>query len=1109
MGCYTKRVFGGLIGLLIAIPAYAQICGDPDSTATAPDKHSFIHCDLNYRNTVVSCIDVNAKHPYGDPDANPPIVSDNVNPGTRAPCYKEPMPMLRTKMHTFADLSPYLYAYMLDTDGSAYNGIYATGNSGGPNKVFSMIGADSSGVSKRLASCIDQIRIDGKVMGQMSRLIDKAKFARMQMDNCSNQYILFSAFFPYQKANTKLINNPLISADPISLNTECQPIATFSELENEYNPTVYLQHAWNKTLTDPRHRKRNIPIPSIVRSVLNLIGSAANIDLSILDGVLGEPAYPDGVSLVNPLNTLPDGTNVNANVSAIKQQVRLSNIAAVPYEEILDPTHPFSPRWDYLFTDRDLSILTFYYQKKHGTDNDRDPNAVYCAGIKTDDNSNDDDQQKKDKMVQVDVLDFREKPFMEGLMRRVGYNTLCKAEASINQELKQAGSSGWDKGEHKIAIAAAFSFCFDPKDVGGFTICYAACEVANIFAFGSIDCNDLCNGSWTSDNQNGIAPLLGQIKSCWQCFYGDDYMGNKTDGSDKVDDVDKFPPCTTRYDGADLWMKDTTGWNNLMSIFSNPGKLVKILFGKGRLAGALNGFSAKANCVVPPIDFPAPTSKYNMTKLCSALRRPYTQINKLKMRYDYHTGDQNKDDAEKKNNVLTDGVMEGLRFKDYFSNHMPYPRMWDSGNSLTYSAGDRNFQPPLDTAGQYTTIVGVGRESAAEILGKNSAGHDLSTVHPDERCLVGGWGGTGLSGVFNLKGVALDTSDLGSATRTLISLPDPITSWTELKLYQARALRNLGLSCIPRYEKAFKQGGTEALTLLKSGGEWSRVVVSKCDKNGKNCSYLSGKSYLEQLAGGSVDRSTYSIVAQAKSEGWGNAWRGYIAASDADTNGKDDNPKTRFPNLGQSAGLFNTTLSPQIGLTPQAASVFVPDYNDMLVQDVSLDRAQKGDIILLPRGGDPLLNPQNANKDMNTLISKALNGEFNSGLPKLAFVVDVNLPKKDKKAGETDCTDTDDCFVKVLEADNGKWPDVCGTTDTWGMFQMRYYYKPGENGGAIKNAKDTYTKLGWTYDCVDTHLQRCEFSPWYISKLYRIRNDIRSGCSGGTDPTKPCQGQSN
>lgn len=32
--------------------------------------------------------------------------------------------------------------------------------------------------------------------------------------------------------------------------------------------------------------------------------------------------------------------------------VRTSHIGAIKYEEINDPTHPFSPRWDFEFNER-------------------------------------------------------------------------------------------------------------------------------------------------------------------------------------------------------------------------------------------------------------------------------------------------------------------------------------------------------------------------------------------------------------------------------------------------------------------------------------------------------------------------------------------------------------------------------------------------------------------------------------------------------------------------------------------------------------------------------------------------------------------------------------
>ena len=342
-------------------------------------------------------------------------------------------------------------------------------------------------------------------------------------------------------------------------------------------------------------------------------------------------------------------------------------------------------------------------------------------------------------------------------------------------------------------------------------------------------------------------------------------------------------------------------------------------------------------------------NKPPMASLCKDLRRPVAMVNKLKMRY------HNPDEPD--NIVLTEGVAEGLTFKEYFGDHMPYPRLWDTGTSIQKNIpADVKFQEPMDTSGQYTAIVGVGREATPKSI------TDPDKIRKDQRCLAGGWGE--------------DTSFGGISVKK----SDPITSWTELKLYQSRTYRNFGLACIGRYEKTFKMGSTENVLLAQTGAEWSRVVVTQCPKKADgtldmpNCKYLTYQEY-QDAGGANATTNSVNTITNYKQDGWPLAWRGYISS-------KDD--ATRFPNFGGSSGLKS-----------------------------GLDSADLGDIILFPKGS-----------------GKA--GD-KPGLPKLAKVSKVYR-----------CDDNKNCSVEVAEVDNGKYPDTCGTTDGWGEVKTRTIYKPGK-----------------------------------------------------------------
>ena len=384
-----------------------------------------------------------------------------------------------------------------------------------------------------------------------------------------------------------------------------------------------------------------------------------------------------------------------------------------------------------------------------------------------------------------------------------------------------------------------------------------------------------------------------------------------------------------------------------------------------------------------------------MAALCKDLRKPLAMINKLKMRY------HNPDEPDTQ--VLTEGVPEGLTFKEYVGDHMPYPRLWDTGTSIQkkFPKDDLNLQAPDDTSGQYTAIVGVGREATP----KSMAGTDAE--RKDERCLAGGWGSD-----VSFGGISIKKSD-------------PITSWTELKLYQSRTYRDWGLACIGRYEKVYKIGSTENIILAQLGAEWSHITVTKCpnkpdgSKDIENCTFINYKDY---IASGGAAANAINTTTHYSIDNYPLGWRGYISSK------KEEN---RFPNFGGTPTLRT-----------------------------GLDTADLGDIILFPTGSG-----KEGDKP---------------GLPKIAKVSQVYR-----------CDGNKNCYIEVAEVDNGKYPDICGSTDHWGEVKTRRLYKPGKmDADTVAQLK----RINSTINCEDTKLQNCELSTWDKVKFYRSIDDVRSGC---------------
>ncbi|MFO0110721.1 MAG: hypothetical protein ACK52W_09380, partial [Alphaproteobacteria bacterium] len=112
-------------------------------------------------------------------------------------------------------------------------------------------------------------------------------------------------------------------------------------------------------------------------------------------------------------------------------------------------------------------------------------------------------------------------------------------------------------------------------------------------------------------------------------------------------------------------------------------------------------------------------------------------------------------------------------------------------------------------------------ESQIAALGSNTTIASGSKGRKDERCLLGGWGGPSSFG-----GVSVDA-------------PDPVTSWTELKLYQARTARKDGVYCIGRYDKVFKPESTEEKILSLAGGDFNVLSALPGETKKTNISKVS------------------------------------------------------------------------------------------------------------------------------------------------------------------------------------------------------------------------------------------------------------------------------
>lgn len=163
--------------------------------------------------------------------------------------------------------------------------------------------------------------------------------------------------------------------------------------------------------------------------------------------------------------------------------------------------------------------------------------------------------------------------------------------------------------------------------------------------------------------------------------------------------------------------------------------------------------------------------------LCEHITKPVAPANALKLR-------ENNDEN------FPEGVPQGYTFEEYFEDHRPYMRCWDTGMEC-----GRDYPPPYGEgvidpylfdgdAGMEYAVMGAGREG--------------------ESCTIGGG-----------NGVTASQVDMGA---------DPIMDWMELKLYQLRGMRETGISCIVKHEKVFKVGNGEEIIANRAGGVYQKTT---------------------------------------------------------------------------------------------------------------------------------------------------------------------------------------------------------------------------------------------------------------------------------------------
>ncbi len=200
--------------------------------------------------------------------------------------------------------------------------------------------------------------------------------ARYELDNCANQYILHRSDLPRIPVDDQGEMPDVVTGREQEY---CQPLpmVPMEGWEQEYEPSRYYVTAWRKTMMNSGYLSRAGLAPK-------------------------EPMYAGlGIGLGDTINIRGDYGRVQENDLAEPWGEDMQ------YERIYDPTHPFSPRWDFIFNERDqFSPMTVEYSGDAA-------NAVRCAG------------DKDDTIIKTDVMTWRMPSFELYMQWRIRFNIYC------------------------------------------------------------------------------------------------------------------------------------------------------------------------------------------------------------------------------------------------------------------------------------------------------------------------------------------------------------------------------------------------------------------------------------------------------------------------------------------------------------------------------------------------------------------------------------------------------------------------------------------------------------------------------------------------------------
>lgn len=630
-----------------------------------------------------------------------------------------------------------------------------------------------------------------------------AFWVRLMADSCANQYI------------SRLASNPNLVYQPDQERKRglsprfCQPMRMDTNfiIEDEYDVTDYLKRAAQGVLSKDY-------LPWVDRG-------------NPWKGPEAAELYKEWMEKKNKKVSRKiqnSGKLSEATVAGLYQQKRsIKDYASQPVERILDPTHPYSPRYDVaLFKDGSPITDRTLFEKATETPMFPNPMLMFNTEGGADVKGLRCVQSKRSgyfeygkctvycSAVDVDVMRFRYEDLRLGMGCQIDANSYAFwEEQRINRDAYFAKRcfTQFDSTTTLPEKSDDDECTYGDKICGSCTNAAINCTACAISGTNCDTCGEdalHCVQCGMHATYEATDRARKRINKKQEPEYGP--SKTKTDGKN-------WPICSTRYD------------------YDGDKELCKQA--KEDSGGCeAQGEAAKEDPNIGE-DRTAIAASYvdkTVEQICHDAAKPVYSVNFMKIRpvkQNFASADPDWSYVRNMDSALMDqDPPKTYQFRTYFQNRRPYMRWWDTGREAFQGEAviEGTAEPKPDYScdlGANDTYFGVGR--------------DFNSIHgrPAQICAYVGGDGVG-DNCFKMK----DWRDG--------EYPELAgTEWAELKMYQMNCFRNAGLNCLCQYEKIFKPEGTEDAALAAVGTTFE--TFSKVGGRENRCFSAKPESCHEQV----------------------------------------------------------------------------------------------------------------------------------------------------------------------------------------------------------------------------------------------------------------------